>query len=384
MRILFIENSFQKGGSFQSLNLIAENLVQDHQISIVYSHYKSHEHVKKDKINYVYVKDARGLLNFSSRVLFKLNDHAGLNLIEKAGSYFESFRIRQYKDIINRLNPDLIVFNNTPYIDHKFIKASSGYSCRKICHLRLSNKKSIFNQRGFRDIISTEIDRFIANSHAVKQSWAGEWGIEEDKIHVIHNAVHDIKEDVSAAIVNQIKERNNTVKVACIGRINDEKGQEFLLETLLRNRNILNEATFFFIGDGPLTGKLKSKTKSQGLKEEIRFLGNVPNARNYLPLFDMTILPSRCEPFGNVILESMQAGVPVIATDCCGPKEIITDGHDGILVPYGDHSRLLDAIQMLKNDKKLGSFISNNAMITFNDRFSKQEFMRKLTHAYFE
>lgn len=384
MRILFVENSFQKGGSFQSLNLIAKNLAQDHHVSIVYSNYKSHEHIKRNRIYYFYVNDGWFLSNFSSRVIYKINKHTDNLLFEKAGGFFESFQIRQFNRIIKNLGPDLIVFNNTPYIDHQFIKASSGYQCKKICHLRLINKQSIFNQRGFRELINREINRFVANSSHVKQTWAGKWGITEDKIEVIHNSVHEMKNGLSESIVRNITDGGGKARIACIGRINDEKGQEFLLNTILNNKSLLDSASFFFIGDGPLIGKLKSRVLSHKVNDGILFLGNVPNARNYMPLFDMTIVPSRCEPFGNVILESMQAGVPVIATDCCGPKEIITDGHDGVLVPYGNESGMLEAIQKFKNDRNFRNSIKTNAMRTFENRFSRDEFMRKLSRVYFE
>lgn len=372
------------GGSFQSLNLITENLVKDHHVSILYSHYKSHEYIKTEGINYLHANDGRGLLNFCSRVMYKLNKHVESRHLEKAGGFFESLPVRQHNHMIKELRPDLIVFNNTPYIDHQFIKAASGYKCKKICHLRLNNKESIFNQKGFRHVISRDIDRFVANSHAVKESWAGNWGIEANKIHVLHNAVHSFDDTLSPEIVDKIRQRTNTLKVVCIGRINDEKGQEFLLDTLLSNKSILGAATFFFIGDGPITGRLKSLTESHGVNDEIIFLDYVPNARNYLPMFDMAIVPSRCEPFGNVILESMQAGVPVISTDQGGPAEIITDGHDGLLVPYGDQARLLEAIHLLKNDSERNESIRNNALNTFMTRFSKEEFLRNLFRIYFD
>lgn len=382
MKILFIENSFQKGGSFQSLKLIADLISQDHDVHIIYSFYQKEEINASLKYPFTIAEKNSYLNHLMSILLYKLNTFFYSPLIENMGAFFEKNIIGKYAADIKSIKPDVIVFNNTPYVDYLYIKSSTKYPARKICHLRLLNKKSIYNQTGFRKIVEKEIDAFIANSMAVKESWAGDWGIRTEKIEVIHNAVNPAQTDQINEHYKNLITINEKTKIGCIGRINSGKGQKFLVDTLLRFERELEDCCLFIIGDGPQKEELESIVKSSGNSDNIIFLGNIPNARNYMHLFDIIVLPSVNEPFGNVILESMQAEVPVISTDSGGPGEIITHGHDGMLVPYGDHQKLCEAMLLLKNDKVAYEKIRKNALLTFNQRFCRSRFIKRIKKVY--
>src|SRR5438094_52628 len=112
------------------------------------------------------------------------------------------------------------------------------------------------------------------------------------------------------------------------------------------------------IGDGPDRSRAEAFCREHHLREEVFFLGNVPNLEEIVGASDLFLLPSEQESFGMAALEAMASEVPVIATRAGGLPEVITDGENGYLFPVGDvDSMAARAIQILSNpelQKRLG------------------------------
>jgi glycosyltransferase involved in cell wall biosynthesis len=123
--------------------------------------------------------------------------------------------------------------------------------------------------------------------------------------------------------------------IANVGRLHPDKDQATLLDGFARALPLLPPDTLLAIaGSGPLDDKLKAQVQSLGIAEQVRFLGQVPDARRFFPAFDLFVLSSDHEPFGMVLLEAMAADVPVLVTDCGGAPEVIDD--PGQLFPLKD------------------------------------------------
>jgi glycosyltransferase involved in cell wall biosynthesis len=101
-----------------------------------------------------------------------------------------------------------------------------------------------------------------------------------------------------------------------------------------------------------LETELKGLAAALGLEHAVDFLGFRPNALPYFRRADAFVLSSRCEGFGNVIVEALGCGTPVIATNCeHGPAEILDGGRYGVLVPPEDPAELaagLDQVWTLR------------------------------------
>ena len=87
---------------------------------------------------------------------------------------------------------------------------------------------------------------------------------------------------------------------------------------------------------------------------------------------DMFVCPSRHEPLGNVVLEAWAQNTPAIATAAQGPKQLIDDGENGLLVPIDDYSLLAEKISCLINNKILREKIIGNANKKYQDEFSQK------------
>jgi glycosyltransferase involved in cell wall biosynthesis len=135
--------------------------------------------------------------------------------------------------------------------------------------------------------------------------------------------------------------------IGALGRFIPKKGFSDFLEALalLVARGYRFQARIG--GSGAQESDLKALSTRLHLTEHVRFLGWVEDKRAFFEPLDLFCVPSREEPFGIVVLEAMAHGRATIATDAAGPREIVRDGVDGLLVPRGDPPALARAIAKL-------------------------------------
>jgi glycosyltransferase involved in cell wall biosynthesis len=129
-----------------------------------------------------------------------------------------------------------------------------------------------------------------------------------------------------------------------LGRHHVNKGFDVMLRAfaLLRGRGL--KLNLRIGGDGPERGALEALSRELGVMDRVAFEGWVSDPADFLNGLDLFALPSRVEPFGLVVAESMAAGAPIVATDIDGPKEILRGGQLGALCAPDDPNALADAI----------------------------------------
>lgn len=105
------------------------------------------------------------------------------------------------------------------------------------------------------------------------------------------------------------------------------------------------EASLCILGEGDERAALEQQIEQLGLQERVSLPGFVDETGPWYAHADLFVLSSDYEGFGNVIVEALEQGVPVVSTDCeAGPREILADGYYGKLVPVGDPAALADAM----------------------------------------
>jgi glycosyltransferase involved in cell wall biosynthesis len=132
--------------------------------------------------------------------------------------------------------------------------------------------------------------------------------------------------------------------VAVLGRLVPVKDHGTLLQAF---RCVLSkmDCRLAIFGDGPLAAALCDQARSLGISDRVMFAGYVNDPAACYAAADLVVSSSISEGFGNVLVEAMAAGVPVVSTDApYGPREILAGGEFGALVPVGDPVALADAI----------------------------------------
>lgn len=139
-------------------------------------------------------------------------------------------------------------------------------------------------------------------------------------------------------------------RIVAAGRLVQAKGFDLMLDAaaILACRSVPFELVVH--GDGPLREALERQASVPELNGRVHFPGHATEARAMFKGAQLCVVPSRREGFGNVVVEAMAAGVPVLAAACPGPAGLIEHGRNGFLVEPGDSAALADGIQALLGD----------------------------------
>jgi len=177
-------------------------------------------------------------------------------------------------------------------------------------------------------------------------------GVHPENVHVVYNPAWHAGMAVRAAESPSIAlhEQNGDPVIIGAGRFVAQKDFGTLVRAfaLLRGRRV---ARLVIIGDGHLRAELERLAAELGISEYVSLPGFVENPWAYFARAAVFALSSAHEGFGNVLVEAMACGTPVVSTNCpSGPSEILADGRFGPLVAVGDHVALADAIEaMIEN-----------------------------------
>lgn len=140
----------------------------------------------------------------------------------------------------------------------------------------------------------------------------------------------------------------NARSLIAAGRLAPEKRYDSLLRAMAEISPKFPDWNLRLYGDGPLRGRLASLADELGVADVVYFMGRTTDMESEWVKGSISVSTSDRESFGMSIVESMRAGVPVVSTDCPdGPREIISDGTDGVLVPTDDVCALADALSAL-------------------------------------
>ncbi|HLZ39522.1 MAG TPA: glycosyltransferase [Candidatus Sulfotelmatobacter sp.] len=192
-------------------------------------------------------------------------------------------------------------------------------------------------------------DAVVCNSDAASKRLIAQ-GLPERKIAVIRNG---LAPEGFAPAAPALPRRPGCVRVGMIARMNSaSKNHSLLLRAAARIKARASQVEFVLVGDGPLRPNLEREAASLGLGDCVHFLGDRHDIPAILASLDVTALPSESESLSNAVIESMAAGVPVVASLVGGNPELLSEER-GTLVPAGDESSLAEAILRLVENEAM-------------------------------
>lgn len=143
-------------------------------------------------------------------------------------------------------------------------------------------------------------------------------------------------------------------RVLTVGRLAPQKGYADLIEAFARIHDA-TRAHLIIVGSGPLESALREQVKSLNLDAAVHFLGIRTDVAELLAAADLFVSSSLWEGFPTVVIEAMAMGIPVLATNVSGSRELVRHGETGWLVPPGQPDALASAAIALLADKQLGN-----------------------------
>ncbi len=209
-------------------------------------------------------------------------------------------------------------------------------------------------------------DRVVCNSTAAADLLLRA-GLPSPKVVVIGNGLPSAA-FVPAAPV--FENRDGRLRVVMIARMNIRaKNHSVLLRATAQLKSRFPEVEVLLVGDGPFRAELEKEAADLGVGSHVRFLGDRRDIPAILASSEISVVPSASESLSNVMLESMAAGVPIVATSVGGNIELGA-GDRAVLVPLNDEKALADGLVQLLSDAGLRKSMSQRARQFAQEKFS--------------
>jgi len=208
--------------------------------------------------------------------------------------------------------------------------------------------------------------QILLSSSPLKYAISKNFNTHKSKLNLLPNPV-----DENLFTLRKVPNINPQLIIVCISLFRPEKRIDLVLESFNNLVHSGIKAKLKLIGDGPLKHEIENKIQKLGISDLVELPGYLPQKRIIDELHNshFLVLPSDIETFGMVLVEAQACGLPVVATDCGGPKDIIT-AESGILVTPGSISELARGMQKLIRsfDKFDPSEIRNSVIQKFGQQ----------------
>lgn len=204
--------------------------------------------------------------------------------------------------------------------------------------------------------------KIIALSHGVATDLVEHEGLPHSRIDIAYNSGPIPERTLHPGDALPRRHPGELVIVTC-GRLVPQKDYSTLLNAFAIVR-AQTPARLWLIGEGPQRYELEELATRLGIREAIEFLGFVPYPERFMQAADLFALSSVFEGFGNVLVESLSVGTPIVSTDCPhGPAEIIGSSGAGLLVPPQDPGALAREMLRVLQNPELRNWMSEEALI---------------------
>ena len=258
-----------------------------------------------------------------------------------------------------------------------------------LASIRDTGENLTARQRAVNKIFCRMADRVIVNAEAIKRTLVAE-GYRPERITVIPNGIvcPPLASDQGHLLHREFGLSTNDVLIGVVSRIARGKGLQYLLEAAPEVIARIPQTKFLIIGDNSFNPdyreELKRQTITLGLQDRVIFTGFRLDVPNILSSLALSVLPSLNEGLSNSLLESMAAGVPVVATNVGGNPEVVVNGVTGLLVPPRNPAALAEAICRVLRTPGMRNKLGQAGRRRVLEHFSNERMIRNVERLYGE
>lgn len=208
-------------------------------------------------------------------------------------------------------------------------------------------------------------DHLIGNTKGIVR-WLGEQGWPKERCHYLPNFADTARmAPVDRAALNT---PDDARVILALGRLHTNKAFDVLVRAIAH----VPDAVLWLAGEGPERAALETLARETGVGARVRFLGWRDDVSALLAAADLLCCPSRHEPLGNVIIEAFAHDVPVVAAASDGPRELIEDGVNGLLVPLEDAPALAAALSRVLASRDLAATLAAGGATLYQSSFTRE------------
>ena len=209
----------------------------------------------------------------------------------------------------------------------------------------------------FLDKVLLRHSRIVVMVSDATRSLVPRWWLPQGRVAVLRNAIVIEEYGVTAGTSTSRNEGpRSSTRILNVGRLSEEKGQDLLIRAVADLAGQYEGLELLIAGRGPCEGALRELAGRLGLNDRVHFLGYVEDMPALYAEVDLVVQSSLTEGLPNVILEAAHLGLPIIATDVGGTREVIEHGTTGWLIAPGSVPPIADALRsfMERRDEFVG------------------------------
>lgn len=335
MKILFVFGGKQKGGAERVITNIANHLINNNEIYFL------------------------GLKKIDE--FYSIDKKIKYYLMESETDYSRNFlvrnvkRLKKIKKIVKDINPNIIISFSREQSYR--ILLLNYFNKRKIIVSVRNDPRHEYTtlfEKIIMQILYRRVNGFVFQTEDAKNFFPKKMRINSV---IIPNPVNE-----KFLYVN--KNVKKTKKIVSVGRLVNQKNHELLIDSFSKIADEFKEYKLIIYGSGELKKKLQNKINSLCLEKRIILAGEVFNVKKSIEDAKLFVLSSNYEGMPNALIEAMAIGLPVISTDCpCGgPRFLIKNNENGILVPVNDINKMVSAIKYILSNYENANKMGREAM----------------------